>query len=331
MKSTIKKINISAVIPMRNSETTILHALESLISQKNEFLKEIIVVDNASTDESVSLVRNFAKKSIIPINTIVRRESKTIAASFNLGVQKSKYPYILLMHSDSALPTKEELRRLVRPIIEDISTIGTYSTILHPESLWEKYNFWMKALFARNVGKLGPGLKGKFDCIQKKAFESIKGFDEKNFGGNLGGGEDADFHIRLAKKGKVVLSKAKVIHLHYLGEKYSLMDWLKSRRYLSRTYGRLIRIQGNAMSKNIFIFLIKPILAILPFIPGFTILGIILLMFYSVVITKKMFITPSTLSNRNIIILPFINIFLLYYETFWMLEAFLTASKRGKV
>ena len=58
------------------------------------------------------------------------------------------------------------------------------------------------------------------------------GFNEISFGGDVSvGGEDADLYLRLENKGKLILSKAKVIHLHYLGNNYSLSDWIKIENY----------------------------------------------------------------------------------------------------
>ena len=41
-----------------------------------------------------------------------------------------------------------------------------------------------------------------------------------------------------------------------------------------------------------------------------------------------MFITKSTRENTRIIILPFLNVFFLYYETFWTIEAFLFGKNK---
>jgi len=74
--------------------------------------------------------------------------------------------------------------------------------------------------------------------------------------------------------------------------------------------------------------LIKPSLALLPFIPYLHVIGLMLLIIYSFLYTKKMFITKSTRENPRIIILPLLNVFLLYYETFWTIEAFLFGKNK---
>lgn len=53
---------ISVIVPMYNSKKTIERCLDSIISSKYE-LYEIIVIDDGSTDESVSIVNNYIKEN----------------------------------------------------------------------------------------------------------------------------------------------------------------------------------------------------------------------------------------------------------------------------
>ncbi|MEK7502025.1 MAG: glycosyltransferase family 2 protein [Patescibacteria group bacterium] len=324
---------VSVIIPMKNSATTILHTLKSVVRQSYP-IKEIIIVDNVSTDNSVELALEFAKKSIIPVHIIRRKENKGVGASYNFGVKKAISSHVIFMHSDSSLPSDHEIEKLVEPFGKDLKVVASYPKVILPKNVWDTYNFWQKCLFSRSVDKESAGFNGKFDCVKKKAFVRVGGFNEISFGGDVSvGGEDADLYLRLENKGKLILSKAKVIHLHYLGNNYSLSDWIKNRKLLARTYGRLIRFQGKSLplktyGKGLLIplgvlnFLIKPGLAILPFIPNLHLFGIVLLIIYAFVNSKKIYTTLSTLLNPRIIFLPFIDIFLVYYETFWMIQAF---------
>jgi glycosyltransferase involved in cell wall biosynthesis len=322
---------VSIVVPMKNSSTTILHTLES-ISKQTYPVREIIVIDNKSADNSAEIVNEFKKKSKIPVHLIVRRENKGVGASYNLGADRAKSELLVFMHSDSSLDSVNEMNKLLDPVIKNSSVVASYSTIIHPSTVWETYNFWQKCLFARAVDKRSPGLNGKFDCIRRNIFLRIGGFDDKNFGEDIGiGGEDADLHYRLLNEGKVVLSKAEVIHLHYLGNNYSMMDWIQNRKLLARTYGRLIRVQKEVPLFALGLFSIKPLIAIIPIFSGFHSLSIALLFSYAIVYSKKMFVSKSTLTNPRILLLPFLNIFLLYYEVFWTIHAFFTVRKRQNI
>ena len=323
----IKKNSLEAVtiiLPMRNAATTVLFSLQS-INKQTYPIREVIIIDNASSDNSVEIVRKYAGKSKIPIRIVSRQNNKGLGASFNFGVESSKSSLAILMHSDCTLPTAGELSKLTRPFIENNNVIATYSTIVLPESVWQTYDFWEKCYFARQVGRGVAGLTTKFDCIRKKKYLDLGGIDVKNFGF---GGFDADLHESLAKIGFVAKSEAVVIHLHYLGTTYSLDKLLAKQRVDARTYGRAIRMRGISLMQNGLFLLIKPSLAILPFIPYLHAVGSILLIIYSFLYTKKMFITKSTLQDPRIIILPLLNVFFLYYETFWTIEAFLFGKNK---
>ncbi len=342
MKKNDKKgeimLPVSVVVPMRNSTTTVLITLRSILEQKYP-VEKIIIVDNASLDDSVEKVQNFASKSRIPIQIVKNKENKGVGASYNLGVKKATSPIVVLMHSDSSIPTNKELEKLVKPLCNDENTVASYSYNILPQKVWETFNFWQKLQQARVVGKENPGMNGKFDSVKLKTFLKIGGFDEILFSGKYGfGGEDADLYFKLEKEGKVVLSDARVIHLHYLGGNYTLFDWIKNRKLRARTYGRLIRTrrgnlplstkgEGLFIPFGVLVFLVKPMLAITPFLPNLGGIGLLLLTLYAFLNSKKMYTSSSTLKNPRIILLPFIEIFMVYYETFWMIEAFIFVKK----
>lgn len=339
MENKTKQNKISVVIPMRNSQTTVLEALKTVIGQTYP-VSEVIVIDNASQDKSIFLVKIFKERSKVPIYIIERKKNKGVAASYNIGVKKAKSSFIVFMHSDSSLPTKFELERLMTPLLKDAKIVATFSTGILPKKVWESYNFWEKCLFARDVEKDAPGFSGKFECVRKEAFLEIGGYDELSFSSSkVIGGEDADFYLRLKKQGNIVLSSARVVHLHYLGKHYKIIDWIKTRKLLARSYGRLVRMEGNKLPLassgiglrlplGILMFLVKPTLAILPLIPGFYIQGLLLLFAYAIFNSKSLYTNKPSLRDIRIIALPFIDIFLVYYETFWMVESFFSAKKR---
>lgn len=310
---------VTIVLPMRNAATTVLLSLIS-INKQTYPIREVIVIDNASTDNSIEIVRKYAGKSKIPIRIVSHKKNKGLGASFNFGVESSKTSLVVLMHSDGVLPTANELSKLTRPFRENNDVIATYPTTIMPESVWQTYDFWEKCLFVRQVGRESAGLTTKFDCIMKKKYLDIGGINVKTWGF---GGFDADLHKDLAKIGKVSKSEAVLKHLHYLGKGFTWSKLLHKRRVDGRTYGRSIRIRGLSLVKDGLFLLVNPSLVILPFIPYLHNIGIAMLIIYSFLYTHKMFTSRSTLQDPRIIILPFINIFLLYYETFWMIKSFL--------
>lgn len=335
----IRRPSVSVIVPMRNSATTLLTTLKS-IAKQNYPVKEVIIVDNVSTDNSIQIAEEYKKSSKLPILILKNKVNNGVGASYNRGVKKASSEFVIFMHSDSSLPTNSEIQKAVSPLIDSSDIVGVYPTVINPEKVWETYNFWQKCLFARAVGKPSPGFNGKFDCIRREAFLKVGGFDEITFGRDVNiGGEDADLYLRLETQGRMVLGKATVIHLHYLGPGYKISNWLQNRKLLARTYGRLIRFQGKSLPLRthgkglqiplgMLVFAIKPILCILPFIPYVQFVGIPMLFAYLFFNSRKMYTTFSTLRDPHILALPFIELFLLYYEVFWMIESLLFVKKK---
>lgn len=329
---------VSVIVPTRNSSTTVLKCLESIVKQDYP-IAEIIVVDNNSQDNSVTLVKKFSKSSKIPVKIIQRKQNMGVGSSYNAGVAKAKSQFIIFLHSDSCPATKSEMIKLVTPVIASPTVVASYPTAIVPRSVWDTYNFWQKYRFTRLLGK-EVGFNAKFDCMRREVFLQVGGFDEERFARDEAiGGEDADLYLRLKKEGDIVHTNAEVIHYHYLGAHYTLEDHFKTRKMLARTYGRLLRVQGRSLplsSKGkglqiplgALLFLVKPTLALLPFIPPITPFGIGLLFVYAFLNAKTLYTTGSTLRDPRILLLPFIDIFLVYYETFWMIQAFIFTKKK---
>ncbi|MDO8659020.1 MAG: glycosyltransferase family 2 protein [Candidatus Parcubacteria bacterium] len=321
--------SISIVLPVYNCETTILLCLKSIFKQDYP-IKEIVMVDNHSSDKTIQVIEGIQKKyKKIPMQLVKRDKSYRVADSYNLGAELAKGKYIVLMHSDCMLPTDQELRKLMAPFIKDPSIDLSAPYVVLPMSIWKKYNFWQKYLFANMVDVKIPSGNGQFECVKRETFLKIGGYDVKNFGGrDIIGGEDADFHTRLRKIGKVVLSDALVLHIHYIGKNFSLADVLKSKRVNARSYGRFVKIQGKSMSIiSLSIFLSKFLLAILPLIPYLSFVGTPLLLIYSFYYSRKLFFQRPSLTDPKIVLVPFLNIFLVYHDAFWMAEAFLYKKK----
>lgn len=321
-------IPVSVVIPMRNASTTVSETLKTIVKQKYP-IREIIVVDNVSKDNSREIVMNFAKTTKIPIKLVRQDKDRGISSSYNRGTKLAKSPYVVFLTSDCSLPTDKELEKLTEPLINP-NVVATYSTCVLPLSVWKDYNFWEKFFSARMVGNITSGMVLKFDCVKRSLFLSIGGFDEINFGGDGAiGGEDADLTTRLRKIGQIVRSKANSLHLHYMANDYTLKNMMRSRKMYSRSYGRYLRKSPLASPTASLTFLTRPALAVLPFVPQVNLIGSLLVLLYAFLYSSKMFTTKKTLFDPRIILIPFLNIFFLYFELFWLTKAFFSYKKRN--
>jgi glycosyltransferase involved in cell wall biosynthesis len=314
------KIPVSVIVGMRNSSSTIVTCLEGLSSQTYP-IAEIIVIDNVSTDNSVALVEAFAKQCKVPLRLIRQTVNGGLATSYNTGAALATAALLIFVHSDGAFPSNQEIEKLTAPLRDDPAVIAACPMLLMPREVWERFPFWQKYLFARAMGRSNHSMCGKFDCVRKEVFLKAGGFNVKRFTAACGyGGEDADAHHRIAKLGRVAESDARVIHLHDLSSNYGLRALFATRKMLARTYAKVLQFQGFQPTPGKLSFFIRPVLSVLPFIPHLFGAGVILLAAFSLANSWRMYTSRSTLLNVRILILPLVDMALVYYETFWFLE-----------
>lgn len=90
------KVKISIMIPAYNSEKTIVAAIESALAQTTPF-KEIVVVDDHSTDKTVELARKFADMGV---RVVVNEENYGIGVNLANCFLQAKAQYILFLCGD---------------------------------------------------------------------------------------------------------------------------------------------------------------------------------------------------------------------------------------
>jgi len=89
-------VDISVVIITHNHEKWIHFCLDSLMGTQQSYDLEIILIDNASTDGTLTVVEKYPAVQIIRCLT-----NQGFCASNNLGIDLSKGEYILLINPDS--------------------------------------------------------------------------------------------------------------------------------------------------------------------------------------------------------------------------------------
>src|SRR3989344_2471695 len=99
-------MKISIVIPNYNGRHLLEKNLPQVINASPDC--EIIVVDDASTDESVS----FLKKNYGNIILLEKKKNSGFSSTVNLGVKKSSGDLIVLLNSD-AVPDENYLKYLL--------------------------------------------------------------------------------------------------------------------------------------------------------------------------------------------------------------------------
>ena len=185
---------VSVIITTYNRAQLVSRALQSALNQTyGDF--EIIVVDDASTDNTMEVLGRFEDKRI---RYLRREKNGGNSASRNTGIQAAKGDYIALLDSDDEW-FPEKLQKQVNKFIESGEGVGLiYTGFLYVsqktgEILGQVIPTFRGNVYA-NLFMKGCFLANSSAFIKKTCFEKVGFFDE-----DLRSCVDWDMWIRLSK------------------------------------------------------------------------------------------------------------------------------------
>jgi len=117
---------ISIVIVAYNSAAYIVPCLESIYEQEVNFRFEVIVLDNASADETVSII----KKLFPQVKLIENKKNQGFAGGNNSAVSQSSLDYLFLLNPDTKLS-----KYVLRDLYNKIGKCASQKTIILPMQL----------------------------------------------------------------------------------------------------------------------------------------------------------------------------------------------------
>jgi glycosyltransferase involved in cell wall biosynthesis len=82
---------VSVVVPVYNCESFLDRCIKSIISQSFKDI-EIILVDDGSTDDSLSICKWYAKK--YPCVSVIKQKNQRVAVARNSGILVAKGEYL---------------------------------------------------------------------------------------------------------------------------------------------------------------------------------------------------------------------------------------------
>ena len=113
---------ISVIMPTKNAGKYIAEAIDSILDQTfSDF--EFLIIDDASTDNTLDIIRSYHDKRIKLINGT----QKGLSAALNLGISLAQGEYIARMDADDiSLPTRFEKQADYLDAHPEISLLGTW-------------------------------------------------------------------------------------------------------------------------------------------------------------------------------------------------------------
>lgn len=93
---------LTVIVPVYNTQVLVGRCIESILSSSYTNL-EILVIDDGSTDNSLEICTNYAKRD--PRIRIIHKENGGVAEARNIGMQESTGDYIVFCDSDDMVPS----------------------------------------------------------------------------------------------------------------------------------------------------------------------------------------------------------------------------------
>ena len=94
-------VDLSVIIVNWNAAAYLPAALDSLFAAQGDLTMEVVLVDNASSDDSLALVRERYPQ----VQIIANEVNRGFAAGNNQGIRQARGRYILLLNPDTELPS----------------------------------------------------------------------------------------------------------------------------------------------------------------------------------------------------------------------------------
>ena len=241
---------ISIVVPTYNASRHIERNIRNLLSNvpKNT---EIIVVDDGSTDSTVSILKRFKKIKLIT------RKHTSPAKVRNVGWRRVKGDIVIFLDSDCYV-TKNWFKEMTNSLKEKdiIAVSGVYLT--KQKKLISQYIQHQITYRQSRVKKYTDNLASYSLAVKKKFLVKVGGFPEVY---KIASAEDTELSYKLKRFGKFILNKkAKVYHNH----SESIEKYLK-KQFNHGRYRVLLYRRGNPVGDKYadFKILSQPILAFL--------------------------------------------------------------------
>jgi glycosyltransferase involved in cell wall biosynthesis len=210
---------VSVIIPAYNAADTIAACVDSILAQNypvNSY--EIIVVNDASTDNTKALLDQYEKNR--RINVIQHNKNRALAATRNTGIRASTGEILIFIDADiTVLP--DFISRHVQ-YYKDANIIGVLSQIKPGSNI--KYDKYQRYLYeSRRGAKKYPADQPlpyqtflfSASSLRKSVTNAAGLFDENI---TRYGGEDTEFAYRISRhypKNLFYAPEIEVFHHHY--------------------------------------------------------------------------------------------------------------------
>lgn len=212
----MNSLSISYIVPMFNEEMYIEQCIKSILNNVSG-CDEVIVVDNGSSDNSVSLVKKYNNVKLLYAPGV------NVSCVRNIGAQSAKNEILAFIDADCKLDKSWKLHAL------DVLSEGKISVTGSKVFPSEDSSWIVEAWFSQRCSTPGDVkyINSGNLLVRKGVFFHVGGFNE-----HLVTGEDSEFCWRVRDAGYVVCNNPQIKSFHYGGPE-NLLAFYKQQRWHS--------------------------------------------------------------------------------------------------
>jgi glycosyltransferase involved in cell wall biosynthesis len=279
---------VSVIIPALNEERVIGKCLESL-TRLDPLASgfEVLVVDNGSTDDTVTIARTFA--SVLDLR-VLQAAKVTISALRNLGASHARGRYLAFLDADCLAPAGWLSEAVSAFSDHPPAVLGAHYRI-PPGSSWVA-----RAWYAHHGVKSGSVsyIPGGDIFIARSDFESVGGFDP-----TLETNEDYEFCQRARAAGLAILALAPLAVCH-LGTPQTLRDFYRKQRWHGRHVFRVFfRSLPRLRNLSAVAFAVYTLLCLTGLAAGFVAVFLAQSPLWLLLFAAALIVAPAFLSFRK--------------------------------
>lgn len=163
-------MDVSIIIVNYNTKDLTLDCIDSILAEGSSLKKEIIVIDNNSTDGSLDSLEKLAKNNVIQL--IKNEENSGFAKANNQGIKIAKAPYIFLLNSDTKVRPRS-IERLITFAKKNKNVGAVGSRLLNPDGNVQESAFPLPT-FSRALKQYWFGKKGMLDKYAPSGSKAVE-------------------------------------------------------------------------------------------------------------------------------------------------------------
>jgi hypothetical protein len=212
-------VRVSFIVPALNVEATLEACLDAILAAAPRTVeREVLVIDNGSTDRTVEIARARGAR-------VISAPGLSVAALRNLGAQTARGDILACVDADCVIGEGWLTAALAHFDDPTVGAVGAPTAV--PEDATWVQRMWALHRHRRTTLRVVDWLPTENLVLRKSAFQAIDGFNA-----TLATCEDVDLCYRLGQRHRILSDPA--LRSIHLGEAPTLARFFRKERWRGR-------------------------------------------------------------------------------------------------